>query len=91
MKVTVKVSSPFWKHTGGASEFQVEATNVLEVLGQAAAKYPALAGRLLGANGRIGGYVNVFVMDTMVSRDAAQTTAISEGDLVTIIPAIAGG
>ena len=91
MPVTVSIPTILRTHTGG--EKRVTAAG--ETLG---AVISDLEGELLGdlrpprwTNGKLNRFVNIYVNDEDVRFSGGLDTAISDGDSVTILPAVAGG
>jgi molybdopterin synthase sulfur carrier subunit len=54
-------------------------------------RYPGLRERLLDDKGALRRYVNIFRNDEDIRHGKALQTSLSEGDKLTIVPAIAGG
>ncbi len=88
---TVRIPSPLRKHTGGAAQLEVEATDVRGVIAELEEAHPGLAERILDDDGDLRRFVNVFVRDEDVRYQDGLDTAVSEGDVVSIVPAVAGG
>jgi MoaD family protein len=91
MSVTVRVPTTLRTLTGGSSEVQVDGATVAEVLTALEAAHPGFAERLLDDEGGLRRYVNVFVADDDVRFLQGLETPVSEGETVSIIPAVAGG
>ncbi|HEU4403290.1 MAG TPA: MoaD/ThiS family protein, partial [Candidatus Polarisedimenticolia bacterium] len=62
-----------------------------EVLEGLEGRYEGLKGKLRGPQGEIRRFVNIYVNDNDVRLLKGTTTPVSDGDEVTIIPAVAGG
>lgn len=90
MAVKVQIPAPLRQHTDGAAVVEVSGGTVKAALDALAAKYPALAERVL-ENGQVRRFVNVFVNDEDIRYLDGPETALSDGDSVSIIPAVAGG
>jgi MoaD family protein len=91
MTVTVRVPTTLRTLTGGESEVQVDGPTVGEVLKGLDAAHPGFAGRLLDDDGGLRRFVNVFVSDDDVRFLQGLDTPVTDGDVVAIIPAVAGG
>jgi adenylyltransferase/sulfurtransferase len=91
MPAIVIVPAPLRDYVGGRREIAVGAATVegalLELTGQSA----ALGRHLLDADGRLRGFVSVFVNDTDIRALAGTATPLSDGDAVLLVPTIAGG
>jgi len=76
---------------GGRSEARGEGRTVGEVLRALERAHPALAERLLDAEGRPRRYLTLFLNDEDVRGLSGIETPVREGDELTLVPAIAGG
>jgi molybdopterin synthase sulfur carrier subunit len=90
MSVTVKIPTQLRAATGGQSEVEVEGSNVGEALDAVFAAYGDLRERIT-QDGTLRRFVNVYVSGEDIRFQQGLETAISEGDEVTILPAVAGG
>lgn len=90
MAVTVKIPTQLRVATGGQAEVEVEGSNVGEALDAVFAAYGDLRERIT-QDGTLRRFVNVYVSGEDIRFQQGLETAISEGDEVTILPAVAGG
>jgi MoaD family protein len=88
---TVKIPPVLRQHTGGEPELNLEGSTVGEVLRALAAVHPATRDQLLSPEDELNRYVNVYLNDEDVRVLDGLDTAISDGDTVVILPAMAGG
>ncbi len=88
---TVRIPPVLRPQTGGQTEVEAEGGNVGEVLRALTAQHPATEEQLFGADGDLNRYVNVYLNDEDVRVLDGLETAVSEGDTVVILPAMAGG
>lgn len=91
MTVTVRIPTTLRPLSGGVSTVQVEGSNLAEVLAGLNAAHPGFSDRLLDSDGNLHKFVNVFVADDDVRYLQGLATAVSSGQTVSIIPAVAGG
>ncbi len=91
MSVNVRIPTQLRTLTGGAAEVTVEGTTVGEVLKALDAAHQGLAERLFDDKGELRRFVNVFVADEDVRFLDGLSTAVTDGQTVSIIPAVAGG
>ena len=91
MPITVRIPTPLRTLTGGRDEVLVEGANVRAVLDALDAAHPGLRDRLCDEKG-VRRHVNVFLNEEEDIRflDGLET-ALSSGDTLQIVPAIAGG
>ncbi len=62
-----------------------------EVVTGLVAAYPALGAQLLAPDGDLNRFVNAFLNDTDVRHLDALDTAVTDGDTLLLLPAMAGG
>jgi MoaD family protein len=92
MPVTVKIPAPLRPLTANLAEIAVEnAATVQAALEELSRKYPGIKDKLLDDKGGLRRYVNLFKNDEDVRSGQGLSTALKEGDRLTIVPAIAGG
>lgn len=91
MGVTVRIPAPLRDHAGGRAEIKIEAATAREALELLALRHPALRRHLFTDEGRLRGYVNVYVNQDDTRGLAGEATAVAAGDVVSIVPSIAGG
>jgi len=88
---TVRIPPVLRPSTGGAKEVGADGTSVGEVLRALAEEHPATQGQLFGEGGELNRYVNVYLNDEDVRVLDGLDTAVDEGDVLVILPAMAGG
>ena len=91
MSVTVRVPSALRKLTSGQSELTAEGNTVRELLDDLGRENPGLLERIMGADGDIQQFLNVFVNGSDIRYEDDLDTEVSAGDEVSIVPSIAGG
>lgn len=90
MPVTVKIPSQLRVAAGGAEEVEVEASTVGEALDGVFEQHADLRERIT-QDGELRRFVNVYVSGEDIRFQDGLDTSISDGDEVTILPAVAGG
>ncbi len=90
-KVRVQLPSSLRQLAGGKAELGCEGRTVGEVLEALAAIEPQLGERLLDGQGRARRYVSLFLGDEDVRQLGGLAAPVREGDVLTVVPAIAGG
>ena len=88
---TVKIPPVLRASVGGEKLLSASGANVGEVLRDLAANHPATESQLFSQEGELNRYVNVYLNDEDVRVLKGLDTAVSEGDTVVILPAMAGG
>jgi molybdopterin converting factor small subunit len=91
MTVRVKLPTILRGHTGGEGVVESDGGSLREVFEGLEARYPGLGGRIVGDDGALHRFVNVYVNDEDVRYLGSLDTAVSDGDVVQILPAVAGG
>lgn len=90
-RIVVQIPPPLRPFADDAAELVVEAATVGEALERIGAERAALRARIVTPEGTLRPYVNVFVGERNVRQLDGLGTALSDGDVVAIIPAVAGG
>ncbi|MBW8059613.1 MAG: MoaD/ThiS family protein [Solirubrobacterales bacterium] len=88
---TVRIPPVLRARTGGQSEVEAGGSTVGEVLRALTAAHPDTEAQLFGADGDLNRYVNVYLNDEDVRVLDGLETAVSDGDTIVILPAMAGG
>jgi sulfur-carrier protein len=88
---TVRIPTPLRKLTDGASEVSVEGADLRTVVANLDAEHPGFGERVLDESGELRRFVNVFVRDEDVRFQEGLDTKLGEDDVVSIVPAVAGG
>jgi molybdopterin synthase sulfur carrier subunit len=91
MAVTIRIPTQLRELSGGASEVQVEGGTVKELLAALDAAHPGFAERLHDESGNLRRFVNIFVADEDIRFLDNIETAVNPGEVVSIVPAVAGG
>lgn len=91
MGVSVLIPTPLRNLTGGAEKVDAEGATLGELIDDLERQHPGLKERLLDENGEMRRFVNVYINQEDVRFKDGLKTALSEGDEVSIVPAIAGG
>ncbi len=88
---TVRIPTQLRSLSGGEGEVKVEGSTVGQVLAGLETAHPGFSARLFGDDGQLRRFVNVFVADEDVRFREGLDTAVTDGQTVSIIPAVAGG
>lgn len=91
MSVTVRIPTQLRSLTGGNGEVVVEATTVREAIQALEEANPGVAERLLDDSGALRRFVNLYLADEDVRFLDGIDTSISPGQVLSIVPAVAGG
>jgi molybdopterin synthase sulfur carrier subunit len=91
MAVNVRIPSVLRTLTNGKETIEVTAVTVDEALAQLEAAHPGMRARLCDEHGKLRRFINVFVGEEDIRFLDGQATAVKDGELIDIVPAIAGG
>jgi molybdopterin converting factor small subunit len=91
MSVSIRIPAQLRTLTGGSGEVIVEATTVEEALKALDVAHPGFAGRIFDDAGQIRRFVNVFLADEDVRFLDGLATPVTDGQTISIVPAVAGG
>ena len=88
---TIKIPPVLRASVGGEKEVGASGGNVGEVLRDLVSSHPATQSQLFSPDGQLNRYVNVYLNDEDVRVLQGLDTAVSDGDTLVILPAMAGG
>jgi MoaD family protein len=77
--------------TGGAKEVDASGDNIGDVLRSLGDQHPDTKTQIFGGDGSLNRYVNVYLNDEDVRVLGGLDTEVSGGDVIVILPAMAGG
>lgn len=87
----VRIPTPLRNLSGGKDEINIAASNVGDLIEKIEAECPGMKDRLCDESGEIRRFINIYVNNEDIRFLDGKQTALSDGDNVSIIPAIAGG
>jgi molybdopterin converting factor small subunit len=93
MPVTVSIPTILRTHTGGEKRVSASGDTLQAVISDLEANYSGITERLIDPTnpGKLHRFVNIYVNDEDVRFSGGLDTSVSDGDSVTILPAVAGG
>jgi molybdopterin synthase sulfur carrier subunit len=91
MAVEVRIPTILRKHTGGARAVEAKGATVREVIEQLESNHPGLRAAILADGGEIHRFINIYLNDEDVRFSGALETPVEDGDVMSILPAVAGG
>ncbi|MDA8295972.1 MAG: MoaD/ThiS family protein [Actinomycetota bacterium] len=91
MSVIVRIPAQLRSLTGGVGEVAVEGATVAEVFAALDKAHPGMGERLLDEGGNLRRFVNVFLADEDVRFLKGLDTPVSDGQTLSVVPAVAGG
>jgi MoaD family protein len=90
MPVTVSIPTILRTHTGGEKAVEAAGKTVREIIDDIDARHGGLKARLV-KDEKLHRFVNVYVNDEDIRFSGGLEAQVSDGDTVTILPAVAGG
>ena len=91
MAISVKIPTPLRKLTDGNSTVSVSGSDITNIISELENQYPGIKDRICEENGEIRPFVNIFVNGEDIRYLEGLNSKLSEGDEVSIVPAVAGG
>jgi molybdopterin synthase sulfur carrier subunit len=91
MSVMVRIPMPLRRLTNGQDKVSVEGDTLNAVVMSLEEQFPGIRARLCDDQGQLRSFVNVYVNGEDVRFLDGLDTATSEGDEISVIPAVAGG
>lgn len=88
---TVRIPPTLRAATDGTKLVEIDGATVRDVVDNLVERYPGLAAQLVGSDGSINRFVNVFLNDTDVRHLDGLATPVTDRDSVVLLPAMAGG
>ena len=91
MSVTVSIPTPLRPYTAGHESVELAGDTVGQVLDGLLATHTGLKRHLLQDDGRLRNFVSLYLNETDIRHLSSTATPVRQGDVLTIVPSIAGG
>ena len=91
MPVTVQVTSVIQKAVNGQRAIEAEGRSVSELIANIDEQYPGFKEQVSNGNGELHRFVNIYLNDEDIRYLGGKDTELQDGDVVSILPALAGG
>jgi molybdopterin synthase sulfur carrier subunit len=88
---SIRIPTPLRTYTQGRDTIDVAGRTVRETIQKLATGHQGIGGRILDADGALRRFVNVYVNDRDIRALKGLDTEVHEEDVLSIVPAIAGG
>jgi MoaD family protein len=88
---TVKLPTILRKQANGEAQVQADGTTLRDLLNDLESKYPGITKNIVSDDGGLHRFINVYVNDEDVRYLGSLETNVSDGDTISILPAVAGG
>jgi len=90
MSVAVSIPTILRSYTNNARSVSATGQTLAQVIADLESQFPGIADRLI-EDGKLRRFVNIYINDEDVRFNGSLEAPISEGDAVTVLPAVAGG
>ena len=91
MSVEVRLPTLLRPNAGGAAVLSADGSTVAEVFQAVVAEHPGLASNLVDGDGQLHKFVNVYRNDDDIRYLDLLDTKVADGDVISVLPAVAGG
>ncbi len=91
MPVKVIIPTALRPYAGKQESVELQAATVQEALSSLTSQFAELKKHLFADDGRLRSFVNVYVNDEDIRYLQKDQTRVREGDIISIVPSIAGG
>ena len=91
MAVKVRVPTPLMKLTDNQNEVTAEGATISEILNNLESQFAGIKERICDENGTPRRFINIYLNEEDIRFLDGESTAVKDGDEISIIPAIAGG
>ena len=91
MAIEVRIPTILRSYTDGEKSVDGKGETLADLFADLDTRHEGLRGRLIGDEGALNRFVNVYLNDEDVRFLGGIETPLSDGDVVTILPAVAGG
>ncbi|MEM9161607.1 MAG: MoaD/ThiS family protein [Cyanobacteria bacterium P01_F01_bin.4] len=91
MSIKVLIPTPLQKFTNNEATIECDGGNIVELLNTLEGNFPGIKARLCDDQGELRRFVNFYVNSEDIRFLEGKETALSDGDEVSIVPAVAGG
>ncbi len=88
---SVRIPTPLRKLTAEKDEVNISADNISALIEELENQYPGIKARLCDESGEVRRFINLYVNNEDIRFLSGKETALNADDVVSIIPAIAGG
>jgi len=87
----VRVPAMLRPTVGGERIVAAEGATLRELISNVDGRHPGFAGQLLESDGAQRRFVNIYINDEDIRYLKGLETPVAEGDVISILPAVAGG
>jgi molybdopterin converting factor small subunit len=89
--INVRVTAVLQKVTGGQKTVEASGSTVAAIFEDIEAKHPGFKSQVYSADGKLHRFVNIYLNDEDIRYTGGVETAVKPGDVLDVLPALAGG
>ena len=89
--IQVRVTSVLQKLTDGKKTVEASGATVAAVLEDIETRHPGFKAQMYGPDGKLHRFVNIYLNDEDIRYTGGVESALKQGDVLDILPALAGG
>ncbi len=89
--VQVRLTAVLQKLTGGQKAIEARGSTVAELFDDIDSRFPGFKAQMYNDEGKLQRFVNVYLNDEDIRYTGGVDTAIKQGDVLDVLPALAGG
>ncbi|HUK74921.1 MAG TPA: ubiquitin-like small modifier protein 1, partial [Nitrososphaerales archaeon] len=91
MTVKVIIPTALRQHTNDEDELELNARTVSDALKELITAFPNLRKQIYSETGKLRSFINVYLNEEDIRYKDGEKTALKDGDILMIVPAVAGG
>ncbi len=91
MAVEIRLPTVLRENAGGQPSIRANGSTIAEVFEDAVRQFPRLEGQIVTMDGKLPRFVNVYRNDEDIRFLDHLQTRVSDDDVISILPAVAGG
>jgi MoaD family protein len=91
MSVRVKLPTILRKFAGGEAQVDADGGTLRDVLTNLESSYPGITKNVMTDDGGLHRFINIYVNDEDVRYLGSLETEVTDGDTISLLPAVAGG
>jgi len=91
MSVQVKIPTVLRKHTDEQASVDASGSTIRELIDDLSGRFPEFKAKVVSDDGSLHRFINVYANDEDIRYLQGLDTKVADGDVVSILPAVAGG
>jgi sulfur-carrier protein len=91
MTVQVKIPTVLRKHTNDEAVVQTDGATIRDLIEELSGRFPEFKAKVVADDGNLHRFINVYANDEDIRYLQGLDTKVSDGDVISILPAVAGG